>query len=214
MNTIQADFWSGNFGKDYTERNPHTIAEQDQLYLKNYGITKTEMNSRFMDSLNRDVKILEVGCNVGVQLQIFQAMGFKHLYGIELQRYAVERAKEFSKDIDIIQGSGFDIPFKDEYFDFVCTNGVLIHIAPEHLPLIMNEMIRCTKRYIFGFEYFAETVTAIPYRGNTGFLWKADYAGLFQQQATLTLTKQEIFPYISDAEKGNRDTMYLLDKSK
>jgi len=62
-------------------------------------------------------------------------MGFTNLYGIELQWYAVEKAKEYTKGINIIQGSGFDIPFKDGYFDLVITNGVLIHIAPKKIYL-------------------------------------------------------------------------------
>lgn len=214
MHTKQIEFWSGNFGKDYTNRNPQNLEEWDQMYLHSYGIKKTEMNEEFIGDLDRKIKILEVGCNIGLQLLGLQRQGFTNLYGIELQPYAVEKAKEISRGINIIQGSGFDIPFKDNYFDLVYTSGVLIHIAPTELPLIMAEMIRCSNRYIWGFEYFSPDVKEVNYRGNDGFLWKMNYPEEFiKNHAGLKLIKQKSFPYISEKERGNEDIMYLLEKS-
>jgi pseudaminic acid biosynthesis-associated methylase len=213
METQQTKFWSGDFGKEYTDRNSRKQTEWDQFYLDNYGITKIELNRRFIDSFDRNINLLEVGCNTGMQLAGLQRMGFKNLYGIELQEYAAEKAKEYTKNITIIHGSGFDIPFKDDFFEVVCTNGVLIHIAPDDLPGIMSEMVRCSKKYIWGFEYYADNLTNINYRGNEGFLWKADYASLFMKQfPKLRLIKKEMVPYISNSEKGNVDCMYLLEK--
>jgi len=68
-------------------------------------------------------RILEVGCNVGNQLRMLQRMGFNNLYGIELQQYAIEKAKALTKRINIIHGVADDIPFKDGYFDMVFTSG-------------------------------------------------------------------------------------------
>ncbi|MFC7668501.1 pseudaminic acid biosynthesis-associated methylase [Hymenobacter humi] len=116
--------------------------------------------------------------------------------------------------MNILQGSGFDLPFKDNYFDVVCTNGVLIHIAPEHLPRIMGEMVRCSGRYIMGYEYYAPETTPIKYRGNEGFLWKTDFAQVFLNNfPELRLVKQKLYPYINDAERGNQDVVYLLEKT-
>jgi len=214
MKTKQIEFWSGEFGEEYTERNSYDSEGWDNFYISNWGISKPEMNNRFLGHLPKDARILEVGSNTGMQLNGLQRNGFTNLYGIELQKYAVERSKEFTKDVNVIQGSGFDIPFKDEFFDMVCTNGVLIHIAPDDLFKIMGEMYRTSKKYIWGFEYFAEELVDINYRGNSGFLWKADYAKLFLTQfPDLKLVKKEMFPYVSETEKGNVDCMYLLEKS-
>ena len=172
------------------------------------------MNEEFLSDLSREARILEVGCNTGMQLVGLQAAGFKSLYGIELQSYAVKKAREFVHGINILQGSGFDLPFKDNYFDVVCTNGVLIHIAPADLPRIMAEMIRCSNRYVMGFEYYAPEITAIKYRGNEGFLWKTNFAQVFLDNfPELRLVKQKLYPYITEAERGNQDTMYLLEKT-
>ncbi|MGI8952500.1 MAG: pseudaminic acid biosynthesis-associated methylase [Chitinophagaceae bacterium] len=213
IHTKQEEFWLGEFGKQYTERNSKNDNEWDDFYRKNYGLTKLEMNELFIGDFERDYKILEAGCNYGLQLRGLQRMGFNQLYGIELQPFAVEKAKALTSEINIIQGSGFDIPFKNNYFDIVCTHGVLIHISPDNLEKFMDEMHRCSKKYIWGFEYFSEKVMSVNYRGNEGFLWKADYAQIFLERfPDLKLLKKEFYPYVSDSEKGNVDCMYLLEK--
>lgn len=154
-----------------------------------------------------------MGCNIGLQLNGLQQQSFTNLYGTELQPYAVEKAKHITKGINIFQGSGFDLPFKDGFFDLVLTNGVLIHISPKYLPQIMREIYRCSKQYIAGFEYFAEELTEINYRDNKVFLWKADYSNLYQQEfPDLKEINRDFYPYITEAEKGNTDYFYLFKK--
>lgn len=211
METKQINFWKSDFGKEYTNRNSRSDEDWDKFYINMWGKTKIEMNRDFLAHLAKNVKILEVGCNTGMQLNGLQRMGFENIYGIELQPYAVEEAKKYTKNINVICGSGFDLPFKDNYFDVVCTNGVLIHISPNDLPKIMNEMYRCSKKYIWGFEYFSAETTEINYRGHSNYLWKADYADLFMKQfPDLKLVKKEMYPYIENPD--NVDYMYLLEK--
>jgi pseudaminic acid biosynthesis-associated methylase len=208
--TEQASKWIGAFGLEYTDRNPQSLEEMEELYRKNYGISRTELNGRFLDGLNRSMKILEVGSNIGHQLQCLQRMGFDRLYGIELQSYAVEIAKSKSKNINIIQGDASDIPFKDGYFDLVFSSGVLIHIDPTNLPDVLKEIHRCTKKYIFGFEYYSDETQEIPYRGNSDLLWKADFAGKYLELFdNLTLVKEERIKYLVNE---NVDAMFLLKK--
>ncbi|MEQ1586325.1 MAG: pseudaminic acid biosynthesis-associated methylase [Cyclobacteriaceae bacterium] len=210
----QENFWGGDFGKNYTDRNSRHNEEFNKAYLTWYGVSRTKMNETFLSSIPKDTRILEVGCNTGMQLAELKSMGFTSLYGIELQDYAVQRAKEYTEGINIIQGSAFDIPFKDNFFDLVFTSGVLIHIAPGNLPKVFSEMYRCSKKYLWGFEYYADKVTSINYRGNEGFLWKANYGKLMRDQfKDLVLLKEEVYPYLTEAEKGNVDFMYLLEKS-
>lgn len=213
MKNQQENFWSGDFGKDYTNRNSRHYEDFDKAYKTWYGVPRIKMNQTFLGSLPKDLRILEVGCNTGMQLACLKLMGFTSLYGIELQDYAVQKAKEYTEGINIIQGSAFDIPFKDRYFDLVFTSGVLIHIAPENLPGVFSEMHRCSKKYIWGFEYYTEKTTPINYRGNEGFLWKANYGKLIREQfKDVVLMKEEFYPYITENEKGNVDFMYLLEK--
>ena len=47
MNTPQIETWTGDFGREYTDRNTLTVAELDKLYLDYYGITRSLLNERF-----------------------------------------------------------------------------------------------------------------------------------------------------------------------
>lgn len=210
MNTKQIDFWKGKFGQEYTLRNTRSQNEWDQFHIGTWGITKTEMYSQFIGHLPKNINILEVGSNTGMQLAGLQRMGFKNLYGIELQPAAVELSKKYTENINLIAGSGFDIPFKDNYFDLVFTSGVLIHIAPENHSKFMAEMVRCSKKYILGFEYYSEKIKNINYRGNEEVLWKADYCEIFKKNfPQLGEIKKEFYKYIKD---DNVDSMFLLEK--
>jgi pseudaminic acid biosynthesis-associated methylase len=139
-------------------------------------------------------------------------MGFKDLYGIEVNSYAVELAKANTKNINIIRGDAFDIPFKNRYFDLVFTSGVLIHIAPQDIERALREIYRCSREYIWGFEYYADTYTEVPYRGHSELLWKTDFMRLYLEQfEDLELVKERRLKYLDD---NNIDAIYLLKKAR
>jgi len=209
-NTDQMDKWAGQFGREYTDRNVDSLEEMEAMVERNYGKTRTELNKQFLKELDRSAKILEVGSNVGNQLLCLQRMGFSKLYGIELQSYAVELSKARTRCINIIEGSAFDIPFKDGSFDLVFTSGVLIHIAPSDLLLAVREIHRCTKEYIWGLEYYSHKPTEVTYRGHKNMLWKRDFAEYYLDQfEDLELAREEHLKYL---DNDNVDTMFLLRK--
>ena len=202
--------WKDEFGKEYTDRNAPSLDELERMYKNNFGLSRTKLNNIFTGKLNRSIKILEVGSNIGNQLLLLQKVGFKNLYGIEINSYAVELSKQRANNINIIQGSAFDIPFKNEYFDLVFTSGVLIHIAPHDINLVLNEIYRCTKEYIWGFEYYEEKYTEIIYRGKKDLLWKANFPQLYLDLfKDVKLIKEKKLKYLND---DNIDVMFLLEK--
>lgn len=209
--TKQMEKWIGEFGKEYTDRNLLTLEELEALYQKNFGFTRTEMNLEFIGDLERSIRILEVGSNIGNQLFCLQNMGFQSLYGIELQKYAVELShKSRTNRITIIQGSALNIPYKDDSFDLVFTSGLLIHIAPSDVEQVLSEIYRCTKKYIWGFEYFADSYTEIEYHGNIELLWKANFVKIYLNSfSDLRLVKEKRFKYL---DNNNVDSMFLLKK--
>ncbi len=208
--TSQMAKWSGEFGKDYTDRNALSPAEIEALYMSLYGVNRTSMNARFIGALDRSMRILEVGSNAGNQLLCLQRMGFTSLFGVELQDYAVEISKRRTQHLNIVEGSAFDIPFKGGFFDLVFTSGVLIHIAPADITKALQEIHRCSRRLIWGFEYFSKSYTEVVYRGNTGLLWKTNFPQLYLDTfGDLRLVKEERFKYKDDE---NVDAMFLLEK--
>ena len=206
----QLKAWTGSFGLDYTKRNSFSPAALDRLYRQNYGVTRVQMNKMFLSRFNNSIKILEVGCNIGNQLVCLQKMGFKNLYGIEPQQAAVEKGKKITKRINIIRGDVFEIPFKDNYFDIVFTSGLLIHISPKNIRKALREIYRCSRRYIWGFEYYSKKYENIIYRGQNNLLWKADFPKMYTSVfPDSEIVKTIFFKYL---ESDNCDIMFLLEK--
>jgi len=208
--TEQIKHWDGEFGKEYTKRNARTLSEMDDKYRENWGTTREAMNREFLSEIKFD-SILEVGTNVGNQLMTLQKSGYENLWGIEVSKFAFEKSKQNIIGANIVRADAFDIPFKDRYFDLVFTSGVLIHISPDDINRALDEIYRVSRKYIWGFEYYADEYEAVSYRGNEGLLWKTDFAGLYLKRFPgLKLVKQKKYPYKTN---DNVDVMFLLERS-
>ncbi len=208
----QEKVWLGQFGKAYTDRNMSSLNETDQFYIDNYGISRTMLNKEFLeDEIGKNSKILEVGCNIGIQLLLLQRMNYTDLWGIELQDCAVDIGRKRANRINIVKASAFDIPFKENYFDLVFTSGLLIHISPDNIRKVLDEIYRCTNSRIWGFEYYIpDGYQMVNYRGYDNLLWKTDFSKLFLDRfSDLKLVHKKIIKYRNN---DNLDTMYLLKK--
>ena len=207
--TKQIAFWSTKQGDEYTKRNPQSVKELDELYKNQYGVTRQKMDRDFLGNFKKDIKILEVGANIGLQLELLKKMGFTNLLGIEVNDFAVKEAKRIHSSVDIIKGSAFELPFKDNYFDLVFTSGVLIHIAPKDLKKAVSEIVRVSRKHVWGLEYYADKPTDIVYRGSKGFLWKRNFADFYMKNfPTLKLEKDKKY----EMKDGNASQMFLLKK--
>ncbi|HQF29811.1 MAG TPA: methyltransferase domain-containing protein [Hyphomicrobiales bacterium] len=207
------EVWTGEFGSNYTARNQFEDASAfNAFYIERFGFSRDELNKLHLDRIPRNARIVEVGCNVGNQLDALSRMGFSHLYGVELQQKAVEIAHRNRPGLSVVQGSAFDLPFRDGFSDIVFTNNVLIHIAPDDLPRVMDEMHRVSRGWIWGFEYFSPSLVEVNYRGKSNLLWKGDYCRMFLDRfADLSLEDARIYSYKN--EDSLADKMYLLKKS-
>ncbi len=213
MDTSQTKIWSGEFGKEYNLRNTYTsIEEHNNSYYDFYGKSKDDLNNEILKVLPKNLKILEIGSNVGYQLASLQRYGYSELFGIEIQKECVEKSKKIWSGINIIEGSGFDIPFKDNFFDLVFTNNVLIHISPKDINLVLDEMYRVTSKYIYGFEYYSENYQSVEYRSHKDLLWKTDFEALFLNRfKNLNSIFNNKYPCLNF--EGNIDKAYILEKN-
>jgi pseudaminic acid biosynthesis-associated methylase len=210
IDTDQMRIWTGNFGREYTDRNAHSPADLDEFYRQTYGITRRRLNETFLRAVPKQARILEVGCNMGTQLLLLEEMGYTQLYGIEIQSYALELAQRLLPEAELRQSSAFSIPFPDQHFDLVFTSGVLIHISPCDLSKALSEIYRCSRRWIWGFEYYSPKPSNICYRGHNDLLWKMDYARQYLQEFPhLELVKEERLSYL---ESENVDSMFFLKR--
>jgi pseudaminic acid biosynthesis-associated methylase len=208
--TKQMEAWSGTFGAEYTQRNFMEVTELDELYARTHGITRSALNAEFIGQLPQESRVLEVGTNIGLQLSRVATCGFTDLWGVELQWGAIDVARQRLPRANIVQGSAFEVPFRDGWFDLVYTSGVLIHLSPSDITTALKEIVRCTRRYVWGFEYWSPEFQEITYHGKDAMLWKADYARLYLERfPSLKLVKER---KLQNQVDGTTDTMFLLEK--
>lgn len=102
-------------------------------------------------------KILEVGCNVGRNLNYLYENGFKQLTGIEISENAIITLKKtyptLEKNAEIIHSPIEDIikRLPSGHFELVFTMAVLEHIHPES-EWIFEDIARVTGSYLITIE--------------------------------------------------------------
>jgi len=128
---------------------------------------------------NREFSILEVGCNVGRNLNFLYNDGFKKLAGIEINKDAVElMKKQFPKmySSSLISIGSLEnklIKVNEDSYDLVFSMAVLMHIHPDSKK-VFTEMARIAKKYIITIE--AEV--GVP---NHPRIWIRNYKDIFER---------------------------------
>ncbi|MGZ9740087.1 pseudaminic acid biosynthesis-associated methylase [Pseudomonas sp. GNP012] len=164
--TEQEAFWQGEFGNQYVDRNLGQPLVAANLALFAKALTRVG----HLDSL------LELGTNAGNNLQaLHQLLPRCELFGVEINANACAAAKTLGI-AHLWHGSLFDFP-RERTFDLTLSKGVLIHLAPELLPAAYAQLYELSQRYILIAEYYNPAPVEVPYRGNSGKLFKRDFAG-------------------------------------
>ena len=171
------DAWSGEFGDRYTERN---AASADAVR----GRTRVwaEVFRRMAGDMPKSV--LEVGPNVGLNIQGMRALADLDFWGLEPNPTARERltADGVLPADRVLTGFGHEIPLADGAVELSFTAGVLIHVDPSLLAQTMREVHRVSSKYVLCSEYFSPKAETIPYRGESDHLFKNDFGSLYLDQ--------------------------------
>ena len=199
--TEQEAFWAGNFGTDYIGRN-----DSDPLLF-----SKVAMWSKMLKAANGVTSARELGCNIGLNLLALNKLQpAMRLSGYEINAEAAKIATEMGI-ADIHTGSILE-PITDAPVDLTFTVGVLIHINPDHLGAVYENLVQGSNRYVLVAEYYNPAPVAIPYRGHSDRLFKRDFAGELMEQHGLRLVDYG-FVYKRDNWAPQDDiTWFLLEK--
>ena len=200
--TEQENFWAGNFGDDYIARN-----NSDGLLH-----SKVAMWSQMIRCANRIDSIKELGCNIGLNLKALHHLKPDYkLSGVEINKAAAAKAEKLG--IASINCGTITEPLTDKKADLTFTAGVLIHINPERLPVVYNNLVSLSSRYILVAEYYNPTPTEVSYRGHSERLFKRDFAGELIDEFNLNLVDYG-FWYRRDniASEFGDMTWFLLEK--
>lgn len=200
--TEQEEFWAGEFGDDYTERNTGLQLIAGNIALFASIIART-----------RQVKsIMEFGANRGLNLLALRnLLPDIELSAVEINPKAVKEL-EAIKNLKIYQQSILEFSV-DYQRDLVISKGLLIHIAPEMLPRAYQVLYESSSRYICLAEYYNPTPVELDYRGHSGRLFKRDFAGEMMDRYPDLALLDYGFTYQRDNNFSHDDlTWFILRK--
>ena len=199
------EFWKGNFGAGYVERN--------QAY--DHALEREGWNTMLRSADRAQVKsVLECGCNIGRNLVTLREL-LPHAESnlIEINADAFRTAVQRVKPSLSFNGPIQDSTFPDGRFDLVFTCGVLIHIHPDDLATCLQKMFRYSRRYILMGEYFNRTPVSIPYHGEADKLFKRDFGKLFLETFPVRCVDYGfLWGHIYDAGGFDDITWWLFEK--
>ena len=174
--TPQEQFWAEAFGDGYRDRN-----QGEALITANIALfAKILARTSGIDT------ILELGCNIGLNLDALSRIrpSFQ-LTGVEINRESADKAR--AKGHTIHDGTILEPLDRLGQFDLTFTKGVLIHINPDHLHAVYDNLVARSKRFVLVCEYYNPTPVAIAYRGHMDRLFKRDFAGEIMDRHGLRL---------------------------
>ncbi|KYK28210.1 MAG: class I SAM-dependent methyltransferase [Theionarchaea archaeon] len=127
-----------------------------QFYLE--GETRSQFLVEIVKRYARpEARILEIGCNVGRNLNYLFLAGFRELSGIEINEKAIQILRqsypEMAGHANIYNKSVEEAirDFEDNEFDIVFTMAVLEHIHRDS-EWIFSEMVRITRNFLITIE--------------------------------------------------------------
>ncbi len=203
--TEQEDFWAGDFGTEYIDRN-----KSDQYLASNIHFFSKALKQTFhLDA------IIEFGANIGMNLKAIRALyPTVKLSGIEINEDAAGILETLIGKDSVHNCSIFDFEAKQQH-SLSLIKGVLIHINPDMLDLVYQKLYESSSRYILVAEYYNPTPVTINYRGHSDRLFKRDFAGeIMQKYPDLQLIDYG-FAYKHDPSFPQDDiTWFLMEKDK
>jgi len=131
---------------------------------------------------------------------------------VEINSSAISKLKMID-DVKVIHGSILENN-KIEMYDLAMVIGVLIHIAPEYLPLAYENIYRATRRYILIGEYYSRQPEEVSYRGYKNKLFKRDFAGeMLDKYTDLRLVDYGFFYHKDESSNLDDITWFLMEKA-
>lgn len=200
--TVQEEFWAGEFGDQYINRNCDTQSIANNIVF---------FSKIFSKIISLDSAI-EFGANIGLNADaIKHILPDIHLDAVEINPSAAKILREKNICSTVFNESILTFESENRY-ELTFTKGVLIHISPEILPDVYDKLFTYSKKYILIAEYYNPTPTTVAYRGHTERLFKRDFAGdMLDRYDSLQLVDYG-FTYRRDIFPQDDMTWFLLER--
>ena len=201
--TEQEQFWAGEFGRQYVERNDGEPLVASNIHLFSSALSRTEKIS----------DMIEFGANIGLNLRALRALypGMDQ-HAIEINNAAAARLRVLLGADHVFESSILEFS-SDRQWDLVLIKGVLIHINPDHLTSVYHKLFEHSKKYILLCEYYNPAPVSVVYRGHKERLFKRDFCGELMDMFPQLKLRDYGFAYHRDYSFPQDDAnWFLLEK--
>jgi spore coat polysaccharide biosynthesis protein SpsF len=203
-NTEQEKFWANEFGTEYIERN---LGEQ--LLASNLNFF-----SKALHQADKIESCIEFGANIGMNLKALKLLYPSiRLNAIEINENAANILRDFIGQDNVYVGSIFEHKVESKV-QLSLIKGVLIHINPNMLQKVYEQLYNSSEKFILIAEYYNPTPVALNYRGYEDRLFKRDFAGEFLDKYRDTELIDYGFSYRRDPAFPQDDITWFLIKKK
>ena len=167
FNTAQEEFWAGDFGNTYSDRN-----QSDKFLASNLNFFTNALKTAHSFKT-----CIEFGANIGMNIQALKSL-FPDLkfHAVEINDKAAKTLSNTIPKDNIFQNSILNFN-SEEKWDLAIIKGVLIHINPDMLGKVYEILEKATNKYLLIGEYYSRNPENLLYRGFENKLYKRDFAG-------------------------------------
>ena len=193
--TDQENFWAGEFGNEYIERNRE-------------GASNLAFFARLLRHTQNVSSVVELGANIGLNLAAIRTLCPRICCtGVEInQRACAELVARGG--VKVVNTSLLD--WRPVQHDLAFTKGVLIHLDPAVLPVAYDKLFRGSSRYVVIAEYYNPSPVEVKYRGHSARLFKRDFAGEFLDRYPRVRLLDYGFSYHRDPNYPQDDISWFL----
>lgn len=166
---------------------------KDRTFFGENGIfryLKGQKKSAFLIALIKKIgfpangSILELGCNTGRNLNALYDAGFFNLTGIDINRGAIESAKNSFPHLKKLIERSIELFFvKPRQYDLIFSMAVLEHLHPGSVA-VFKQIAQSAKKYIITIEWEGESKNPRIIQRN--------YKKIFEKQGFEQISCQEI----------------------
>jgi len=162
-------------------------------WIKSYWDSVNHPHRKFLAKIiskHKPKSILEIGCNCGPNLYLLAKKFPKvKIVGLDINPLAVQKGTEwFTKEgisnVNLVIGKADNLQrFKDEEFDVVFTDAVLIYIGPDKIRKVLKEFLRITNKALVLNEWHAPNSNLLgEYKDH----WVRNYVALLKNFVAIT----------------------------
>lgn len=165
----------------------------------------------------KDIRILDHGCGAGLKAFYFVALGFKNIYGVNVN-YNVSHLNTILKKVYAISEKRFyttdgrKLPFENSKFNFIFSLQVLEHLSDSYIDMYYSEEERVLKKN--GYVYHEVPHILVPFESHSR-LWFAHWLPAFIQPIaygvlkTIQLRENKLLQGKKIAKRFNGDFVKL-----